>query len=545
MKRGRILALVAAAIIHVPSSALGGPGVHDDGPVVAGPMSDEATRGARLFEARRWAEAALVESSVARGETGDDPGNRQIARYHLAVALHHLGLLQASLAVFSGIADRPRDLGFDETLFWLAQLATELPEPADVIERVGKYGPAKIARFDSPGQRDLHGRLNYLLGRHKYRSHSYEEAIGLFEKVDRRSAQWIPGQFYMGLAYVQLRKTVPAVKAFQRLAGALDDDGSLPSDPERARLRDLAFLSMARAYYSSSLAGLYGGATIDTNRLSAAVKYWNRVEPGGLSWADALFESSWAYFMAGDYPRALGNIHALTSPYFPGDAYPEAEILRAIISFTLCQYEDVITLVARMMKRYEPIRGALAALLDRLDGEGPPKHVFRLLEDVRAGRASLPPVVRAVVQRALSDRELLRHLAYVRDIDEESARFAAMPAAFHASRLGGEIADTLELARDLAVHDGGALARSRLQRALDELDRHLLDARKLVVDVTVARLGETSAERRSRELPADEPIRYGAVRPDNEHVNWPFDGEFWRDELGSYRQVVTSRCGSR
>ena len=25
---------------------------------------------------------------------------------------------------------------------------------------------------------------------------------------------------------------------------------------------------------------------------------------------------------------------------------------------------------------------------------------------------------------------------------------------------------------------------------------------------------------------------------------WPFDGEYWRDELGYYRQVVHSSCGS-
>ena len=32
---------------------------------------------------------------------------------------------------------------------------------------------------------------------------------------------------------------------------------------------------------------------------------------------DALFEESWAYFMAGQYPKALGNIHTIESPYFP------------------------------------------------------------------------------------------------------------------------------------------------------------------------------------------------------------------------------------
>ena len=33
------------------------------------------------------------------------------------------------------------------------------------------------------------------------------------------------------------------------------------------------------------------------------------------------------------------------------------------------------------------------------------------------------------------------------------------------------------------------------------------------------------------------------VKPDEEHVIWPFNGEYWRDELGFYRQTITSKCG--
>ena len=33
------------------------------------------------------------------------------------------------------------------------------------------------------------------------------------------------------------------------------------------------------------------------------------------------------------------------------------------------------------------------------------------------------------------------------------------------------------------------------------------------------------------------------VKPDEEHVIWPFDGEYWRDELGFYRQTITSKWG--
>ena len=30
---------------------------------------------------------------------------------------------------------------------------------------------------------------------------------------------------------------------------------------------------------------------------------------------------------------------------------------------------------------------------------------------------------------------------------------------------------------------------------------------------------------------------------DEEHVYWPFQGEYWKDELGSYYYYIRSECG--
>jgi hypothetical protein len=46
----------------------------DEGPVTAGQMTEEAAQAKRLFDAERWAEAALVLKRVVDGETGDDEG---------------------------------------------------------------------------------------------------------------------------------------------------------------------------------------------------------------------------------------------------------------------------------------------------------------------------------------------------------------------------------------------------------------------------------------------------------------------------------------
>jgi hypothetical protein len=41
--------------------------------------------------------------------------------------------------------------------------------------------------------------------------------------------------------------------------------------------------------------------------------------------------------------------------------------------------------------------------------------------------------------------------------------------------------------------------------------------------------------------PAVRDYRYSAAVSD-EHLYWPYDGEFWRDELGTYAYTLTKGC---
>jgi hypothetical protein len=512
------------------------------GPVTAGQMTEEAATAKRLFDGERWSEAALGLYRVYKGETGDDPGNRQIAQYHLAIALYRLKFFQASYGIFSEIADKPNHLKFNETLLWLSKLATQLPEPADIVERVGKYTGDAVARFKNPQQIDLYWQLNYLLGRYKYRNRQYEEAINLFNLVDAKSKYYVQAQFFSGISHVQLKKSVPAVQSFQKVVSAIDE--GVEGVEDEARMRDLAFLSMARTYYSASIKlDENNTPTIDGTKLSAAVKFWNKVDQGSEYWLDGLFEESWAYFMAGDFPHAMGNIHTIEAPYFPKSFYPEAEILKAVIYFSNCNYDEATTVVAKFQAKYQPIKKDLEGVLARFKGENQEEPFFKFLKEVRSGNANLPPTIKPVVEASLSDRQLLRNIEYVRVLDEEQARFKKAPGSFQSSPLGGEVQDGLQLARDLAVRNAGNLARERYQRTLDELNEHLRNGAKILIDITAAQRNQLDQAITTGQVSKEESKVYGNITPDEEHVIWPFDGEYWRDELGFYRQIVVSKCG--
>ncbi len=146
---------------------------------------------------------------MVTGETGDDAGNKQVAEYYLAISLYRLKFYQASYAIFSVVADNPNHLKFNETLLWLAKLATQLPEPADIIERVGKYTDEQVrALRQRTAARPLLAAQLHAGPLASTVTASTTESIRLFQRVDRNSeCYYVKAQFFTGISYVQLRKS--------------------------------------------------------------------------------------------------------------------------------------------------------------------------------------------------------------------------------------------------------------------------------------------------------------------------------------------------
>jgi hypothetical protein len=133
-------------------------------------------------------------------------------------------------------------------------------------------------------------------------------------------------------------------------------------------------------------------------------------------------------------------------------------------------------------------------------------------------------------------------LQYVQVLDDEGARFKKANAQFRDSPLGNDVKDALQLARDIAVRNAGQLARERYERNLAELNEHLRDSAKILIDITAAQRNQLDQAIAGSQVSVQESQR-NIVKPDDEHVIWPFDGEYWRDEQGFYRQTITSKCG--
>ena len=505
-------------------------------------LTRAATQALEAFDEGHWSSAAIELQRVARGDTGDAKPVKQLAEFDLAVVLYRLKLFQSSFGLFSEIASDRLHPMFEATLPWLAHLSEVLPEPANVIERIGKYTPKELLAFKDADDKELYSELNYLLGRYEYSARNFQDAILRFDEVSKESAHYVEAKLFTGISNVALRQSVPAAQAFLDVENALEK-GTTPVE-EPGRMRDLGYLSLARTYYSASTnLGPAGVPKLDASKLSAAVMYWNKIDETSEYWLDAQFEESWAYFMAGDAPRAMGNIHTIQSPYFMSGLYPEADVLKAVVYYTNCDYREATTVASRVEITYTPVRKKLEALYASRSNDDANAWFFDLANEVHDKRAVLDADVAQIVKHALGDREVLRSLEYVRLLDEERARLARMPADFRDAPIGADVSDELDLAKAVAIDKAGSLAHDRVKRALDDLDEQISNAHKVVLDVADAQ--RTSLEDEMRTIGGRKlslPKTQSGIRADDEHEVWPFDGEYWRDELGTYRQEIISQC---
>ncbi|HJL19193.1 MAG TPA: hypothetical protein RMH99_26245 [Sandaracinaceae bacterium LLY-WYZ-13_1] len=509
-------------------------------PPAEGPPSEALANALRLYQQERYMEASVQFQRVVEGETQDAPANVQKAQFFLGKALYHLRFYQSALAIFDEITQQGQGHNyFGQTLQWLAQLATQLPEPAGIIERVGRYGVDQLEQFDTPESADLYNQLIYLMGRHKYSQGEFDEAIQLFQRVDRQSDYYVYARFFEGIAHVRNRRAQPAITAFRAITEAIAEGVEGVEDTQR--MRDLAWLSLARVYYTAAnrTDPETGDRTVDGTLLGNAVVAWNEIDSGSEYWLDALFEESWAFFLADEYSRAMGNIHTLFSPYFEDAYYPEALVLKAVIFFSACQIDNAEAMIAQFHERYDPVNAELQSTLSQFEDN---QQFFEFLQRVRSGEANLSPRIRGIVASSLSDRTLLRHLEYVRVLEAEEARLEQAPDEFKNSSLGSRILQDIFVAKSFAIDQTGDLARGRYNRLIDELNELMNQVDTVELEIATFQRGQLSQEMQEQQT---EVARSGGldVEVDEEHQMWPFDGEYWRDELGFYRQQVTSQCG--
>jgi hypothetical protein len=319
------------------------------------------------------------------------------------------------------------------------------------------------------------------------------------------------------LAALAAADTASAEKEFEAIVRIV------PRGDAAIERRENALLQLARLAYARG----------DDARAQAI---YAKVSRGAPQWLDALFEASWSHFRRGEDEKALGNLLTLHAPFFQGRYFPESNVLKALVLYENCRYGEARRALQDFETRFQPVHDALVRALSAW--QTAPAVVEALMTGAPSLLQAVPEGVRLDVRRLLSTAETETALRQIAAINAELDSMDRRATAFRSSALALVVIPQLRAARLDLVQRTGDRARSGIALARSEL-RELL-GQALRLDFEIA-----GREKELAEEPAAAPqpkVRKPRTEVEDDEELWPFQGEYWRDELGSYRFKLGDRC---
>ena len=346
-------------------------------------------------------------------------------------------------------------------------------------------------------------------------------------RVSPNSSFSAKAKFVEAVLLYKAGKENDALEAFKTVV-RLTKKGQPNADPE---LRQLAFFQLARVHFGAS-------------QPSFSLYYYEKMRRFTYEWLEALYESSWAEFRLGSYEKSLGNLLTLHSPFFEDQYFPESYILKAVVYYENCRYQDAQEILTKFLKDYEPVLQELQGLL--VEDKSADQY-YEVLANLREGLASEEDKQKAqtltkILSLALDDPRLAKLDASYREVRaEENAEILSEiektypELAEHVKKQVRKISKTL-------LTEAGNAAKARLETETSQIKKLIREAIRINIETAASEQAKMEASLSQSESETKNRNKDAVDWTDEEKIIWPFEDEYWRDELGTYQLTLGKSC---
>ena len=389
-----------------------------------------------------------------------------------------------------------------------------------------KYTVNKVSEEEFPStSRDM---LYYRQGEVKLDEKQPQEAAKLFSKIRQGSIYYHRAQYRLGLSLAMSGDLERAQSVFERLAAQSVEGGIT----DRNRVNSL--LGKARVLYQAK-------------NWEGSMAAYREIPRDTEQWHEALFESSWAMLQAGQFRSALSNFHSLHSAYYDDFFQPESLYLRGLVYLYICRYDELATTLEIFDRIYKPVFRIMKNF-----SNAPVESFYRELAKVQNNFDILKgnKVVRKnlalpffVTRSILKEGDVKRGMHYVHRLEEEKRRIETQPAVWRASGIGRAARAAIDKRIEATRQDIGRMAKNHMNKMVADLDDinqqvgflqiEMISGKKEVVKKEL--VGKGYEQRVD-----DDTDRSYFVQ--NGYDYWPFQGEYWLDEIGNYQYVGVRAC---
>ncbi len=498
---------------------------------------------ADMFKAEKYDQAAMASSDLM-----NDPKFAALAveaQYLLAKSLYRMGMYHSSLGQFSQILARgPQTKFFKSSLEWLFFISRKTVNEQVVLNEIAKY-----ANFEFPER--FRAEFRYLLARYHFvrgkaldeqdppltgeANKSFDEVKRLTLMIPKGDPFYPKAKYLEGLAYFRENKPETALEAMKEVVRVTrTPPGPITAEVKALNaLRELAFMQLGRTHYGAR-----------QNRY--AIFYFNKVERGNTQWLEALFEGSWANYRIGQYEQSLGNLITLASPFFRDEYFPEALILKAVIYYENCRYRESLSIIEDFERIYGPVQEELSKMIEK-DSEA--TEYFDILARIQKKNAEgvelsgTDALLERILKLALTDSDLKKTMDSINELEAEIDGFGSKPDAFKFSNLSKTLIEGLKTQRGELIKAAGQMAKAKLDFELQALKTLRANGLRIKFETNAKEKEflESALGPEGKKQEQVKGIRYSTAVPDD-YLYWPYVGEYWRDELGTYQYTLTKSC---
>lgn len=480
-------------------------------------------RGLALAEEGNWVEAVdIFQRFVQEGNYG--PGTIEFynAKYGMAKAMANAKLYQsAAKLLVEVLLEGPERPFFKDAFLELRRLRKEIIYNPPDLEQLTNFSLVNYSQ-------SFQDEFNYVLGEFFYDYGNYQRALKHFDAVSDQAPDKPRALYLTGLVQVRYKMFKSAVETFQRAIEVAES----AKEVEPALL-DLAYMALARIAY-------------EAGNHDAAIFYYRKVPRDSIRAPVVFYEMAWTYLMKQDYSRAIGAFHALHSPFFKRTFYPELWILEARAYGDLCRYDQA-------KKALEMFDRKVAIYIDPLKRfvnaqKSPDDFYVNFVASINgpvSGATLDTPLPKQLTYPILSNVEFYNVYRTIRQIEKETAEIQKQQGKLGA--FAAEMLVKLAVLRKDRVFEAGV----KIQQILKELDAALGDAlvrqTEIEVDINAAAIEKMTEETKRmvgeavEEKVESRKTRASAIIGGDTQV-WPFEGEYWVDEVPYFRSMLTSQC---
>lgn len=412
-----------------------------------------------------------------------DVDDYEWAEFFLGVSLHELGFSHAAADILAGLVSRKPDTRIVEYSLRILENTTRTsPFDHDLIINQTicdqEYGFI---------ERDLSDFIHYYQG-------VYDWENGFYAWGDEHFAKIAPDTYFF---YKYLNQKA-LLKIYQ---DRIEEAKPLLRQILASNCRDGVLMDEVRKTFARLL--------YETGEFEKADFLYLQIEKSILEQSQNLMERAWAHYRMGNPERAMGLLYSFEAPSFRNYFTPEYYILKSFIYKDVCHYQSALRVV-------EEFKGRYGRSLDGIHRRG------RVVEN------------NEMLLLLLNKNKIRQTWEFLQLLEKERTRCGEFKGKGQA-----EFGKFLDRIYELQIAESTASIKNQIEfeyeKYADELLRYEEEAHLMAYEVGLDMYQKASLHS-VREDKKEDGKQTGAM------VVYPFQGEFWNDELSDLKVVLPNKC---